>query len=65
MRPSLVPIKPKASYLTDAEIERQFSVILAALEESQDRIGIGWLKQRFSSRFQKAAMHAAVLGANG
>jgi hypothetical protein len=64
-RPALIPIKPQASYLTDAEIERQFGVILAAVEESQDRVGIDWLKQRFSSRFQKAALHSQVLGANG
>lgn len=65
VRPMLVPIKSQASYLTDAEIERQFGVIVEALEGSQDAIGLGWLKQRFSTRFQKAAMHSQVLGANG
>lgn len=65
VRPSLVPIKPKASHITDEEIKRQFAQILAALEESQDRIGLDWLKQKFSTRFAKAAMYSQVLGANG
>lgn len=60
-----VPIKPQASFLTDAEIRRQFDVVYAELEASQDAVGIGWLKSKFSTRFQKAAMHSAVLGANG
>lgn len=65
VRPSLVPIKPQASYITDAEIERQFAEILAALEATHDAVGLAWLKQKFSTRYQKAAMHPAVLGANG
>jgi hypothetical protein len=60
-----VPIKPQASFLTDEEIRRQHALISAELDASQDRIGIEWLKSKFSTRFQKAALHAAVLGANG
>jgi hypothetical protein len=55
IRPTRIPIKPKASYLTDDEITRQFGTLLEAVMESQDRVGIQWLKKRFQSRYTRAA----------
>lgn len=60
-RPSLVPIKPKASYLTDDEIKRQAGQIVESLNATQDAAGIAWMKKKYSSRFARAAALPEVM----
>jgi hypothetical protein len=60
-RPSLVPIKPKASFLTDEEIKRQFGQIVEGLNATQDSVGLAWMRQKYSSRFARAAALPEVM----
>lgn len=60
-RPSLIPIKPKASHITDEEIGRQFGLIKEGLIAAQDRVSLNWMKQKYSSRFARAAALPEVM----
>lgn len=61
VRPSLVPIKPKASHITDEEIKRQFSVIKEGLVSVKDEVSLNWMRQKYSSRFARAAALPEVM----
>jgi hypothetical protein len=60
-KPSLVPIKPKASFITDDEIKRQFSVLRESLLKVQDSVFIDWGRKKYSSRFARAAALPEVM----
>lgn len=53
-RPSLIPIKPKASYITDEVIKKQFDQILEGVMATEDSVALEWLRKKYSSRFAKA-----------
>lgn len=60
-RPTLIPIKPKASYLTDEVITKQFEQLMTGVMGAQASVGLKWLQNKYRSRFAKAAELPEVL----